>query len=90
MSEVIQTLTVHDPIGLHARPVGEIIRLVKTAGVRVSVARPGEAPQQVESPLRMLALKVKTGELLEFRFYDVEPELVETITQEIERLLSGE
>jgi phosphocarrier protein HPr len=90
MSESKRELTVKDPIGLHARPVGEIIRLVKAAGVRVSVSRPGQQPQPVESPLRMLALKVKSGEVLEFRFHDAAPGVVEQLTNEIELLLSGD
>lgn len=90
MSESKRELTVKDPIGLHARPVGEIIRLVKAAGVRVSVSRPGQEPQPVESPLRMLAMKVKSGELLEFWFYDAESEVIEQLTKEIDRLISGE
>lgn len=90
MSESKRELTVRDPIGLHARPVGEIIRLIKAAGVRVALARPGEAPQPIESPLRMLAMKVKSGELLEFWFYDAESEVIERLTYEIDRLLSGE
>jgi hypothetical protein len=38
----------------------------------------------------MLALKVKSGEVLEFRFHDAAPGVVEQLTNEIELLLSGD
>jgi phosphotransferase system HPr (HPr) family protein len=90
MSAIKRELTVRDPIGLHARPVGEIVRLVKSSGLRVAMARPGSDPLPVESPLRMLALKVKSGEALEFWFFDADPAVVDGLTEELERLLAGE
>ncbi|MEY3029153.1 MAG: hypothetical protein RL198_550 [Actinomycetota bacterium] len=89
MAEIQRQITVSDPIGLHARPVGEIIRLVKSSGIRVSVSRPGESPQPVESPLRLLAMKVKSGEMLQFWFFDTDSEVVDRMEQEIQVLLAG-
>jgi len=35
--ETSHTFTVHDPIGLHARPVGQIVTLVRERGVSVTL-----------------------------------------------------
>lgn len=64
MKEYLHPITVEDPIGLHARPIGQIASLVRDSGAEVLLRADGrEAP--ADSALRMLAMKVKTGESLE-------------------------
>lgn len=65
MSELIHIVTVEDPIGFHARPVGQVVASVKASGLDVVVRRPGEAGVVANSPLKLLAMKVKSGETLE-------------------------
>jgi phosphotransferase system HPr (HPr) family protein len=62
---VVHQLTVQDPIGLHARPVGQIVAAVKESGLTVSLQRPGGPPFAATSALKMLSMKVKAGEPLE-------------------------
>lgn len=62
MSTVSATVTVLDPIGLHARPAGQIVKLVKESGLEVRIGKAGEEMVKANSPLRMMALKAKTGE----------------------------
>ncbi len=64
MSTVSATVTVLDPIGLHARPAGQIVKLVKESGLEVRIGKAGEEMVKANSPLRMMALKAKTGEEL--------------------------
>lgn len=63
--EYVHTVVVHDPIGFHARPVSSVVAQVKTSGYDVIVRRPGEAGVVANSPLKLLAMKVKHGETLE-------------------------
>jgi phosphocarrier protein HPr len=62
---VTHSVVVADPIGLHARPVGQIVTVVKESGLTVTIQRPGGDPVSASSALRMLAMKVKTGESLD-------------------------
>ena len=57
-------VTVLDPIGLHARPAGQIVKLVKESALDVQIGRPGEEFAKANSALRLMALKIKTGETL--------------------------
>jgi phosphocarrier protein len=56
------TVVVTDPVGLHARPIGQIVSLVKAEGVEVTLRRPSGPDVSASSALRLLAMKVKTGE----------------------------
>jgi phosphocarrier protein HPr len=50
-----------DPIGMHARPAGQIVKLVKESGLDVTLQYDG-AETKANSALRLMAMKVKTGE----------------------------
>ncbi len=42
MSTISTTVTIEDPIGLHARPAGQIVELVKESGLTVRMGKAGE------------------------------------------------
>lgn len=86
MSELIHTVTVNDPIGFHARPVGQVVATIKASGLDVVVRRPGEAGVVANSPLKLLAMKVKNGETLEIVIPDAGDQaqaLADTIAEQI-------
>lgn len=58
------TVSVLDPIGLHARPAGQIVKLVKESGLEVRIGKAGQELVTAISPLRVMALKAKSGEQL--------------------------
>jgi phosphotransferase system HPr (HPr) family protein len=64
-SETVLPVEVRDPIGFHARPVGEVVSQIKASGLDVVIRRVGEDGVVANSPLKLLAMKVKTGETLE-------------------------
>ncbi len=59
------SFTVHAPIGLHARPVAQIVSLVRESGVDVTLRDSTGKEASAASALRMLAMKVRSGDLLE-------------------------
>ena len=59
MSNYESTVEVIDPIGLHARPASQIVKLVKDAGVTVLIGRQGDNLVKANSPLMLMAMKVK-------------------------------
>jgi len=50
-----------DPIGMHTRPAGQIVKAVKESGLEVTLQYDG-AETKANSALRLMAMKVKTGE----------------------------
>ena len=88
MSAHIHTVTVEDPIGLHARPVGQIVTLVRETGATVTLRSAGGTEALATSALKMLALKVKTGETLEIVIDSAGSSDSETLAAEIENLIN--
>ena len=64
MSKITGEVEVLDPIGLHARPASQIVKLVKDSELEVLIGRAGEEFAKANSALRLMALKIKTGEKL--------------------------
>lgn len=64
MATVSGTVTIEDPIGFHARPAGQIVKLVKDSGLEIRIGRIGETLVKASSPLSLMSLKGKNGERL--------------------------
>jgi phosphotransferase system HPr (HPr) family protein len=83
------TVTVIDPIGLHARPASQIVKLVKDSGVTVLIGREGENLVKANSPLMLMALKIKTGETLKVSVETEDEGHGTSIVAEIQEFLKG-
>lgn len=83
------TVTVIDPIGLHARPASQIVKLVKDSGVSVLIGREGENLVKANSPLMLMALKIKTGETLKVSVETDDEGQGTKIVAEIQEYLKG-
>jgi len=88
MSDYVHTLIVSDPIGLHARPIGQIVTLVKESELDVSLRRPGGVGVAAVSALKLLAMKVKTGEELEVVIAGADEETAANVASRIEHLIN--
>lgn len=88
MSTVSATVIIEDPIGFHARPAGQIVKLVKESGVEVRIGRQGEKLVKANSPLGLMALKAKTGETLSVEV-DAEEATAQSIISAIQEFLKG-
>lgn len=89
MAQFTLEVTVLDPIGLHARPAGQIVKLVKESGLEVSIGRSGEEFAKANSALRLMALKIKTGEKLTVTVEDSDEGTATTIVAQIQEFLKG-
>lgn len=89
MSTYESTVEVIDPIGLHARPASQIVKLVKDAGVTVLIGRPGDKLVKANSPLMLMAMKVKTGETLAVEVESEDQAAASALVAEIQELLRG-
>lgn len=82
-------LTVLDPIGLHARPAGQIVKLVKESGIEVTIGKKGQEPVKASSPLRMIALQAKTGEVLDVEIETDDEALGASLVSQMQEFLKG-
>ena len=89
MAQFTLEVTVLDPIGLHARPAGQIVKLVKESGLEVSIGRPGEEFAKANSALRLMALKIKTGETLTLEIEADDQGAADGIAAQIQEFLKG-
>lgn len=89
MAQFSLEVTVLDPIGLHARPAGQIVKLVKESGLEVSIGRPGEEFAKANSALRLMALKIKTGETLTLEVEAEDEGTAHGIAAQIQEFLKG-
>ena len=89
MSTISATLTIEDPIGLHARPAGQIVKLVKESGIEVRIGKAGEELVKANSPLRMMALKAKTGEQLLAEIDTEDQALADSLLAQMQEFLRG-
>lgn len=90
MSSIRGTVQVLDPIGLHARPASQIVKLVKESGLEITIGREGQEFAKANSALRMMALKISTGEVLTVDVITQDRELAEKIIAQIQEHLKGE
>ncbi|MCF8528928.1 MAG: HPr family phosphocarrier protein [Aquiluna sp.] len=89
MATVTATVTIEDPIGLHARPAGQIVKLVKESGLEIRMGKAGEELVKANSPLRMMALKAKTGEELSVEIDTEDEALAQSLIAQIQEFLKG-
>lgn len=59
---VERRVTVGWPEGLHARPAAVFVRSATALGIPLTIARPGGAPVNAMSMLRVLGLGVESGQ----------------------------
>ena len=90
MSVIQGEVQVLDPIGLHARPASQIVKLVKDSGLEVLIGKPGEEGAKANSALRLLALKVATGQTLVVHVATEDEPLATKMISEIQEILKGE
>lgn len=89
MSVIRAQVQVQDPIGLHARPVSQIVELVNNSGLEILIGREGLPFAKANSALRLLALKVLTGETLIIEVPTADEGLADSITNQIQEILKG-
>jgi phosphocarrier protein HPr len=90
MSSIKGQVQVLDPIGLHARPASQIVKLVKESGLEVMIGREGQEFAKANSALRLMALKISTGETLTVDVPTDDQELAHSIISQIQEFLRGE
>jgi phosphotransferase system HPr (HPr) family protein len=86
---ITTTVIIEDPIGLHARPAGQIVKLVKESELTVRMGKPSQELVLANSPLRMMALKAKTGEQLVVEVDTDDQGVADALFAQIQEFLKG-
>jgi phosphotransferase system HPr (HPr) family protein len=89
MSVFTHEVEVLDPIGLHARPASQIVKLVKETELDVQIGRPGEEFVKAKSALMLMSLKIKTGEKLTLTVETEDEAQAADIAAQIQEFLKG-
>jgi phosphocarrier protein HPr len=90
LSSIQGQVQVLDPIGLHARPASQIVKLVKESGLEITIGREGQQFANASSALRLMALKITSGENLTVEIPTTDQALAEGIIAQIQEFLKGE
>jgi len=78
-----------DPIGLHARPASQIVKLVKDSELDLTIGRPGSEAMSAKSALMLMSMKVKTGEKLILTFENTDEISASNMAAQIQEFLKG-
>ncbi len=89
MSTISAQVVIEDPIGFHARPAGQIVKLVKESGLEVRIGKPSEKMVKANSPLSLMALKGKSGETLVVEIDTEDQGVADGIVSQIQEFLKG-
>ena len=61
------TYTIKDEIGIHARPAGNLVKLIKGFSSSVTIEKEGTPPVNGTALMKLMGLGVKCGETVKFR-----------------------
>lgn len=78
-----------DPLGLHVRPAGRIVRLVNESGLTVRVGISGQELVLASAPLRLMALRAKPGQELLIEVDSKDEAMANGIIAQIQKFLGG-
>lgn len=78
-----------DPIGLHARPAGQIVKLVKESGLDVKIGPSETELVAGNSALRLMAMKASTGSKLVVIVEQDDDEAAAALVAQIQEFLKG-
>ena len=81
------SVTVMDHNGLHARPAGQLVKLVNDSGLLVRIGRAGQELVSANSPLRVMALKAKQSDELVIEIESDDPAAAEALVIAIQLAL---
>ena len=90
MSSIKGQVQVLDPIGLHARPASQIVKLVKESELEITIGREGQEFAKANSALRLMALKITSGETLIVEIPTTDQALADGIISQIQEFLKAD
>lgn len=85
---VTRTVTINDPVGIHARPAAQFAQAAMASGCTVTIAKQGGTPVPAASILSIMGLGIQQGDAVEVT---VEGDNAEAVADSLtETLLAAE
>ncbi|KAB8288352.1 phosphotransferase [Bifidobacterium ramosum] len=81
---VTRTITINDPVGIHARPAAQFAQAVTASGCTVTIAKEGGNPVPAGSILSVMGLGIKQGDNV---VIDVEGDNAESVADNLTGIL---
>ncbi|KFI47487.1 HPr family phosphocarrier protein [Bifidobacterium biavatii] len=81
---VTRTITINDPVGIHARPAAQFAQAVTASGCTVTIAKQGGNPVPAGSILSVMGLGIKQGDAVEV---NVEGDNAEAVADNLTNIL---
>lgn len=81
---VTRTITINDPVGIHARPAAQFAQAVTASGCTVTIAKEGGNPVPAGSILSVMGLGIKQGDNV---VIDVEGDNAEAVADNLTGIL---
>ncbi|MBW3093482.1 HPr family phosphocarrier protein [Bifidobacterium sp. 82T10] len=81
---VTRTITINDPVGIHARPAAQFAQAVTASGCTVTIAKQGGNPVPAGSILSVMGLGIKQGDAVEI---NVEGDNAEAVADNLTNIL---
>jgi phosphocarrier protein HPr len=89
MQTISGSAVILDPLGLHVRPAGLIVKLVKESGVEVRLGVAGGELVLASAPLRLMSLRAAQGVLLRIEIDTEDIALANSLIADIQKILQG-
>ncbi len=87
MTTVTRSVTITDPVGLHARPASEFVQKVNESQTSVTIAKQGAASVDASSILSVLSLGIAKGDVVELT---VDGENADAVADDLKQLLENQ
>lgn len=84
MAHVTRSVTINDPVGLHARPASEFVQKVNESKTSVTICKEGGSPVDASSILSVLSLGIAQGDVVEL---SVEGDNADAVADDLKYLL---
>jgi len=78
--------TIKDEIGIHARPAGNLVKLIKGFASSVTIEKEGKPPINASALMKLMGLGVKCGDTVKFT---VEGDDEDTAVKSIEEFMNA-
>ena len=78
--------TIKDALGIHARPAGNLVKLIKGFSSTVTIEKEGKPPINATALMKLMGLGVKCGDSVKFK---IEGDDEETAAKSIEDFMTA-
>lgn len=88
MSTISKTLTITDPVGIHARPASLFSQAAANSGAKVTLSRGNDEPVEANSILAIMSLGIKQNDTVTLTVDAADNSSAESVAQNLIKILT--